>query len=79
VTGSLRSSATAENQYGKDNPHLYGWFRHPESWTGRMGSSIDSGKQELGDVGSKSVDNDIGDGASGCGQGLAVDSGRVAG
>jgi hypothetical protein len=42
---------------------------------GWMGCGIDSGKQELGDVGSKSVDNHLGDGASGSGRGIALDSG----
>jgi hypothetical protein len=30
-----------------------------------MGSSIDSEKEDLGNVGSKSLDNDLGDGTTG--------------
>ena len=43
----------------------------------RMGGGPDERRQELGDVGIKSVDDDIGDGANGSGQGIALDPSRV--
>jgi hypothetical protein len=77
VTGTLHSCATAEIQYGKDNPHLYGWVSYPEPWARRMGRRTNSGQEELGDLGSKSVDNDLGDGTNGSRRGFAFGSDGV--
>jgi len=42
-----------------------------------MGGDPDEWRQELGDVGIKSVDDDLGDGANGSRRGIALDPGRV--
>lgn len=42
-----------------------------------MGGGPDEWRQELGDVGIKSVDDDFGDGAHGSRRGIALDPGRV--